>query len=192
MKIRLYTNLMKDALLAEVDYDVRPRPNRSDTREIIMAGVTVGTFTYDMEALKYVSNPLIKICLYSDTIAQVRAFGEVEVDGVVYLDAIRTGDRFGIMISAEKLGVAFPDFTKPIVSVRGETVGRLAVGGRSACLVGLDEALAGETLKVDLKNFKLRMLPADSASDRLVKLPEWSLFLEEQENGDGTETKDVG
>lgn len=187
MKIRLHTDLTKDSILAEVDYEVHPRSERSKYNEIVMAGAHVGFYYYEIDSVYDKNKQLFKVCMFADTIEKVREFAEIDRGGVGYLDAIRMQDNFGIMINPEKLGMSVPDFTSPIVSVRGVQVGRMAVGGRRASLFEIDELLMGEKVKVDAKSFRLRIAPADTPKDKLVAVPDWMVFLEEEGSEGGTE-----
>lgn len=180
MKIRLYTDFGKETLMGNVDYDVRPRASVQSFREILMAGAVVGTFNYDTES-PYV---LIKVCLFSDTIDKVREFGERTLNGETYLEAMHTRDeKFGIMINHEKLGIAIPDFTSPVVSIRNGTVGRMAVGGRSVSLERLDKAMLDETLTINGKNFNIAFSPVADATSDMIQLPDWGLYLKEVDDG---------
>lgn len=180
MKIRLYADFGKDSMMGEVVYDVRPRAPTSAGREILMASAVVGTFSYNMES----GDKLINICLYADTIEKVREFGERTQDGETYLEAIQaSGEKFGILINHEKLGISIPDFSSPVVSVRNGTVGRMAVGGRTASLTRLDKAMLDEVLTINEKNFNITVMPVADASGDMIQLPDWGLYLKEIEDG---------
>lgn len=180
MKIRLYADFGKDRLMGETVYDVRPRAPTSAGREILMAGAVVGTFGYNTES----GDKLINVCLYADTIEKVREYGERTQDGETYLEAIQaSGEKFGILINHEKLGITIPDFTSPVVSVRGGTVGRMAVGGHTASLTRLDKAMLDEVLTINEKNFNIAVMPVADATRDLIHLPDWGLYLKEIDDG---------